>query len=125
MLSDKVVTSDEKGVRTITLQRPEKKNALDAEMFEALTHQLSEATADQEVKVTLMDMGIISPQVVVLTGAGEHFSSGNDLGNFLTAVSKGRTYNILYRPMSVQTADKFECLIVQLKDNIACFKIAP
>ena len=33
-----------------------------------------------------------SSQVVVLTGAGEHFSSGNDLGNFLTAVSKGRTY---------------------------------
>ena len=51
MLSDKVVASDEKGVRTITLQRPEKKNALDAEMFEALTHQLREAAADQEVKV--------------------------------------------------------------------------
>jgi len=77
MLSDKVVASDEKGVRTITLQRPEKKNALDPEMFEALTHQLREAAADQEVKV------------VVLTGAGEHFSSGNDLGNFLTAVAKG------------------------------------
>ena len=92
MLSDKVVARDEKGVRTITLQRPEKKNALDAKMFEALTHQLREATADQEVKVTLMEMGIISPQVVVLTGAGEHFSSGNDLGNFLTAVSKGRTF---------------------------------
>jgi len=64
-------------VRTITLQRPEKKNALNAEMFDALNHRLREAAADQEVKV------------VVLTGAGEHFSSGNDLGNFLTAVSKG------------------------------------
>ena len=56
MLSDRVVTSDEKGVRTITLQRPEKKNALDPEMFEALTHQLREAAADQEVKVTLVEM---------------------------------------------------------------------
>jgi len=77
MLSEKVVISEEKGVRTIRLQRPEKKNALDAEMFDALTHQLKQAAADEEVKV------------VVLTGAGEHFSSGNDLGNFLTAVSKG------------------------------------
>ena len=41
------------GVRTITLQRPEKKNALDAEMFDALSHRLREAAADQEVKVGL------------------------------------------------------------------------
>lgn len=62
MLSAKVVISDGKGVRTITLHRPEKKNALDAEMFEALTHRLREAAADQEVKVMLMEMkwGILS-----------------------------------------------------------------
>ena len=97
MLSEKVVISDEKGVRTITLQRPEKKNALDAEMFDALTHQLRQAAADEEVKVVEFGKYIslsggfahIRSQVVVLTGAGEHFSSGNDLGNFLTAVSKG------------------------------------
>ena len=31
----------------------------------------------------------------MLTGAGEHFSSGNDLGNFLTAVSKGNSHTCL------------------------------
>ena len=53
---------DDKGVRTITLQRPEKKNALDAEMFDALTHRLKEAAADQEVKVGLKKRrGILFP----------------------------------------------------------------
>ena len=61
MFSDKVVKSDRKGVRTITLQRPEKKNALDAEMFDALTLRLREASADEEVKVVSVEMkyGII------------------------------------------------------------------
>ena len=48
---NKVVTSDCNGVRTITLQRPEKKNALDAEMFEGLTKQLRRAAVGEEVKV--------------------------------------------------------------------------
>ena len=50
-MSNKVVTSDCNGVRTITLQRPEKKNALDAEMFEGLTKQLRRAAVGEEVKV--------------------------------------------------------------------------
>ena len=50
-MSSKVVTSDCNSVRTITLQRPEKKNALDAEMFEGLTEQLRRAAVGEEVKV--------------------------------------------------------------------------
>ena len=54
-MSNKVVTSDFNSVRTITLQRPEKKNALDAEMFEGLTKQLRRAAVREEVKVEIFD----------------------------------------------------------------------
>ena len=67
-MSDKVVICDQKGVRTITLQRPEKKNALDAEMFDALTHRLKEAAADQEVKVGLKQ----EEEFCFLSGGGAH-----------------------------------------------------
>ena len=101
-MTDKVISSNCKSVRTITLQRPKKKNALDAEMFEGLTKQLKRAAVREEVKVTRLKsvdrfslLTFLPPQVVVVTGAGEHFSSGNDLGNFLTAVSSGVLRNLL------------------------------
>ena len=63
---------DEKGVRTITLQRPEKKNALDAEMFDALTFRLTKAAADQEVKVGLKQ----EEEFCFLSGGGAHRGRG-------------------------------------------------
>ena len=58
-MSNKVVTSDFNSVRTITLQRPEKKNALDAEMFEGLTKQLRRAAVGEEVKVPWLKFLIV------------------------------------------------------------------
>ncbi|CAG7832493.1 unnamed protein product, partial [Allacma fusca] len=58
------------GVRTIKLNRPEKRNALTAEMYDAIGNSLTEANTDSATKV------------VVLTGTGEYFCSGNDLSNF-------------------------------------------
>lgn len=62
-----VETSREGAVLTITLNRPEKLNAFDAAMHEALAAALKEAR---------------SPEVraVVLTGAGRGFCVGHDLG---------------------------------------------
>ena len=54
-------------VATITLNRPEKRNALSGELITALSLILEEAAADDQVRV------------VVLTGAGEVFSAGLDL----------------------------------------------
>jgi enoyl-CoA hydratase len=51
----------------ITLNRPDKLNALSAELFDQLQLALDRAAADDEVKV------------VVLTGAGRAFSAGFDL----------------------------------------------
>lgn len=56
------------GVLTLTLNRPERKNALDHALADALVAALGEAAEDAAVRV------------VVLTGAGDAFCSGGDLG---------------------------------------------
>ncbi|CAG7832643.1 unnamed protein product [Allacma fusca] len=58
------------GVRTIKLNRPEKRNAMTAEMYDAIGKSLTEANTDS------------ATNVVVLTGSGEYFCSGNDVSNF-------------------------------------------
>ena len=55
------------GVLTITLNRPEKKNAINGAMWTELLATLRDAAVDREVRV------------VVLTGAGGAFCSGADL----------------------------------------------
>jgi len=52
---------------TLTLNRPEKRNALDGQAVQALQEKLVEAAQDPQVRV------------VVLTGAGRVFSAGADL----------------------------------------------
>lgn len=56
------------GVLTITLDRPEKKNAIDRATFRELLTVFVDADADPEARV------------VVVTGAGGNFCSGADLG---------------------------------------------
>ncbi len=56
------------GIHTITLNRPERRNALNPQMIAELTHALGEA-------------GACPCGVVVLTGAGTAFCSGMDLEN--------------------------------------------
>ena len=65
-------------VRRITINRPEKKNALTAEMYESLSDALEKAEAAREVRVTL------------LHGEGEAFTAGNDLIDFLQNPWKGQ-----------------------------------
>ena len=55
------------GIRRLTLNRPEKRNALSNELRGAILAALKEADADPAVKVS------------VLRGAGPCFSSGYDL----------------------------------------------
>jgi enoyl-CoA hydratase/carnithine racemase len=54
-------------VATITMNRPERKNAFTVEMFDTLGDTLRQAAADPEVRC------------IVLTGSGDAFSSGLDL----------------------------------------------
>src|ERR1044072_7409154 len=62
-----VLFSVEDAVARITLNRPEKRNALNAEVIAGLKDSLREAAKDQGVRV------------VLITGAGKDFCSGADL----------------------------------------------
>lgn len=61
------------GVAVLTLDRPERRNALSIELRDALSDSLDALAADVGVRC------------VVLTGAGTTFSSGFDLGEFRLA----------------------------------------
>lgn len=60
---------DRDGVRRLTLQRAEKRNAFDGALIEALGHGLEAAAADESVRV------------LVVRGEGPMFSSGMDVGD--------------------------------------------
>ena len=63
----KVLRSDDGAVRTLTLNRPEVRNALDTELLAALLSELRAAVADPEVRC------------LALTGAGKGFCAGADV----------------------------------------------
>ncbi len=69
------VTIDRRGACTLMLQRPERHNALDADLVSALLSQLQTLEHDRAVRV------------LILTGSGESFCSGGDL-DWLTALAK-------------------------------------
>ncbi len=75
-MSDRVLTSLQGGVLTGTLNRPEKKNAIDSAMIEGL-HALLER-ADLEAGV----------RVVALRGAGKDFCAGMDLHELLASADQ-------------------------------------
>ena len=67
MSTDNVLYSVEGSVARITLNRPEKRNALNDAVIAGLKQALKEASADKNVRV------------VVISGAGKDFCSGADL----------------------------------------------
>jgi enoyl-CoA hydratase len=74
-VSNLVLREDHQGIATLTLNRPEKLNALTKEVFEALEQHV-DAIARQTRTVG----------VVILKGAGGHFSSGYDMEEVLEYV---------------------------------------
>lgn len=69
-MSEKIIVSRDRGVLRLLMNRPEKKNALDREMYRALIVALDEADRDETV------------HAVVFAGAGGNFTAGNDLADF-------------------------------------------
>jgi enoyl-CoA hydratase/carnithine racemase len=69
-MTEHIKTEIVDGVMTLTLRRPEKKNALTGAMYDALSNALEHAEADASVRV------------VVFQGDGDSFSAGNDLADF-------------------------------------------
>ncbi|MBR9842966.1 MAG: crotonase/enoyl-CoA hydratase family protein [Rhodobacteraceae bacterium] len=68
MFETVTIETDARGVATLTLNRPEKHNAMSSQMLDDL-----KAAADQLAKDDTV-------RVVILTGAGKSFCAGGDLG---------------------------------------------
>jgi enoyl-CoA hydratase/carnithine racemase len=66
-----IEVSTEQGVLILTLNRPDKKNALNKLMYQQLVEQLQQAGQNSAIRA------------VLLRGSAECFSSGNDLADFL------------------------------------------
>jgi enoyl-CoA hydratase/carnithine racemase len=87
-----VLRDDADGVTTLTLNRPEKLNALNPALFLELREHLEAIAGDGSVKV------------VVLTGAGRSFCAGNDLA----AIAAGE--RAPSRHLQAETIDALEQL---------------
>lgn len=74
----------ESGIQVLTLNRPDKKNAITLSMYQLLTQALNKAKEDDGIKVT------------VITGAGSDFSAGNDLSEFVTLAQTPDKLNITF-----------------------------
>lgn len=61
----------------LAINRPEKKNALTAEMYTVLAEAIEQAEADLAIRV------------ILLRGIGENFTAGNDLQDFMQKPWKG------------------------------------
>lgn len=64
-----VTVTRDNGIATVTLNRPDKLNALSEEMYHGIADRFVELDADDEVRA------------IVLTGAGRAFCAGGDVGS--------------------------------------------
>ena len=69
-MSEHILIERSGAIVTIRMARPEKKNALTAEMYTGMTAGLRDATTDAGVRA------------IMIAGAGGSFTSGNDLKDF-------------------------------------------
>jgi enoyl-CoA hydratase/carnithine racemase len=72
-LTEHVIVTDAGGIRTIRMNRPDKKNALTLAMYDAMTAALESANTSDAVRC------------VLIAGVPGAFSAGNDLADFLNA----------------------------------------
>ncbi|MCX6369940.1 MAG: enoyl-CoA hydratase/isomerase family protein, partial [Solirubrobacterales bacterium] len=82
-----VITEDRGPVRHLILNRPEKRNAMNAEMILALGEEIEHAANDSEVRV------------VVMRGEGAMFSSGVDFASFLPLIEDPTQLRGFRQPM--------------------------
>lgn len=98
-MSDHVLTSIDKGVLTITLNRPDKKNALTEAMYAAVGDGLQQAAETPSIRA------------VLITANGDAFTAGNDLGDFAAAGNRPADDGSVERPVArflrlIATAEK-------------------
>ena len=67
-----ILTTTSEQILTISFNRPSKMNALTREMYAGLAHALNDAAGDFGVRA------------VIITSEGDHFTAGNDIGDFMS-----------------------------------------
>lgn len=88
----KIEQSD--GILTLRINRPDKKNALNLGMYQALADGLKAADGDDSVRV------------ILISGSDDCFTSGNDLADFLTAPPTGPESPVMQFLFAVSEARK-------------------
>ena len=73
-----VVTERDGRVLTVTMNRADKKNALTHDMYLAIAGALELAHAEPQIRC------------VIITGAGDSFTAGNDLSDFAAGLPEGK-----------------------------------
>ena len=97
-MTDQLLETVADGVATLTMNRPEARNALTGEMQAALTSAIHRAAADTSIRA------------VVLTGAGGAFCAGGDVKGFAADTSRGASsgggggFNMEARANGLRTA---------------------
>ncbi|KMK64326.1 MULTISPECIES: crotonase/enoyl-CoA hydratase family protein [Rhodobacterales] len=77
-----IVETDARGVATVTLNRPDKHNALNADLIAELFDAVEDLASDDKVRI------------VILTGAGKSFCAGGDFNWFASNVEKSRAERV-------------------------------
>ncbi|RMP60032.1 hypothetical protein ALQ18_03357 [Pseudomonas marginalis pv. marginalis] len=70
-MTDAILVQRERGLLTLQLNRPDKKNALTRAMYTQLAEALEQADAQADIRA------------VLIHGSSECFTAGNDIGDFL------------------------------------------
>ena len=94
-MSNNVLTEIHDGVGTITINRPDKRNALDA------------ATHGQLLAAFDVMRRNAAVRVVILTGAGKAFVSGADVKEFTGKSPVDMLHRLLQEPSAIEAADAF------------------
>lgn len=76
-MTEYVLSSVADRVLTLTWNRPERKNALTHAMYSAVAEALEHASSDTGIRA------------VVITGSGDAFTAGNDMGDFAAGMPAG------------------------------------
>ncbi len=90
-----VLIDRQRAVAVVTVNRPDKRNALDAATHAALLEALDTLRKDDAVRV------------VVLTGAGKAFVSGVDINEFVGKTPVDMLRRMLQQPSAIDAADAF------------------
>jgi enoyl-CoA hydratase/carnithine racemase len=92
--TNQIQSEQSDGILTLRISRPEKKNALNLAMYQALADGLTEADRDDAVRV------------ILICGSDDCFTSGNDLADFLAAPPTGPESPVMQFLTAVSEARK-------------------